>query len=348
VPALGCTFVGLGWDENPCETAHIAENIPCDRTEPVAYYIGIDGGGSKTICAVGDETSSLAPITGGPSNVTRVGETRARQALQAVIREGCAAAKIELGQVQRVCIGAAGAGREDVAGKLREIVAELVSGRIEVVGDMQIALEAAFGAGPGVVVIAGTGSIAYGRNALGRTARAGGWGFAISDEGSGHWIGRAVVSEVVRAIDESVSEKKDAQAGANDLLLFRKIEEAWKIVSLDELVRKANSGPDFAALFPGTVSAADAGDPLAQRILSEAGQELGRLAAIVIRRLFPEAKQLVTGVPLAMVGGVFRHSSRLRESFCEAVQKLDWNVAVNPEVIDPVMGALEMARKGAS
>ena len=75
------------------------------------------------------------------------------------------------------------------------------AGEIEVVGDMVIALEAAFGGDPGVIVIAGTGSIAYGRNSKGQTARAGGWGFAISDEGSGQWIGRAAVAATVRALD---------------------------------------------------------------------------------------------------------------------------------------------------
>jgi glucosamine kinase len=318
----------------------------------VAYYIGIDGGGSKTTCAVGDEACLLATVLAGPSNITRVGEARAREALHAAIREGCAAAKIELRQVRRVCVGAAGAGREQVAGKLRAIVTELVFGQIEIVGDMEIALEAAFGTASGVVVIAGTGSIAYGRDQNGRTARAGGWGFAVSDEGSGHWIGRMVVSGVLRAInetviDESMSDERNTQAAADGLILFRKISEAWNIHSLDELVRKANSHPDFAALFPATVSVANAGDPLAQRVLREAGQELGRLAAIVIRKLFSNPQEPAT-IPLAMIGGVFRHSQRVRERLCEEIKKLDCNVAVNPQVIDPVMGALEMARKGAS
>ena len=157
----------------------------------MTYYLGIDGGGSKTTCAVGDESSLLATVAAGPSNITRVGEARARASLHQAVHEACAAAKIDPRQVRRACIGAAGAGREEIAGALRKIMAETLPGEIEVVGDMQIALAAAFGAGPGVIVIAGTGSIAYGRDAQGGTARAGGWGFAISDEGSAHWIGCA-------------------------------------------------------------------------------------------------------------------------------------------------------------
>jgi glucosamine kinase len=319
----------------------------------VAYYIGIDGGGSKTTCAVGTESSLLATVTAGPSNIIRVGEARARESLQTAIRDACTAAKIDLGQVQRVCVGAAGAGQEEIVGKLCEIVAESVFAQIEVVGDMQIAMEAAFGAAPGVIVIAGTGSIAYGRNEKGRTARAGGWGFAISDEGSAHWIGRGVASKLVRAIDETVinetrSDGRDAKAAANGLPLFRKVKEAWKIRSLDEFVRKANSNPDFAVLFPATLSAADAGDPLAQRVLLQAGQELGRPAGIVVGRLFPREKRVVTAVPLAMIGGVFRHSSLVRQAFCEEIRNIEMNAAVNPQVIDPVVGALAMARRGAS
>ena len=140
----------------------------------MTYYLGIDGGGTKTTCAVGDETSLLATVVSGPSNITRVGERGARESLQQAIREACAAAGIEVRQIQRACIGAAGAGRAEVASAIRKIVEEIVPGEIEVVGDMPIALEAALGTGPGVIVVAGTGSFAYGRNRNGLTARAGG------------------------------------------------------------------------------------------------------------------------------------------------------------------------------
>ncbi|MGA8762390.1 MAG: BadF/BadG/BcrA/BcrD ATPase family protein, partial [Candidatus Sulfotelmatobacter sp.] len=185
------------------------------------YYLGIDGGGSKTTCAVGDATSLLATASAGPSNVVRVGEARARESLRQAVRQACGAAGIGVQQIERVCIGAAGAGRDKTASLLRKILVEILnpelagqvlSGRIvsqpflpsqiDLVGDTQIALKAAFGSGPGVIVIAGTGSIAYGRDQHGNIARAGGWGFAISDEGSAHWIGRAALSAVLCSMDE--------------------------------------------------------------------------------------------------------------------------------------------------
>ena len=81
-----------------------------------------------------------------------------------------------------------------------------------------IALEAAFGSGPGVIVIAGTGSIAYGRNREGQTARAGGWGFAISDEGSGHWIGRTAVAAAIGAWDEDPEQNAALDRDSDEVL----------------------------------------------------------------------------------------------------------------------------------
>jgi glucosamine kinase len=310
----------------------------------VAYYLGIDGGGSKTTCAVGDEGPQLAAATAGPSNITRVGENRARESLHQAIREACAAADIVPRQVQRACIGVAGAGREEIAGAVRKIVAELVPGEIDIVGDMQIALQAAVGAGPGVVVIAGTGSIAYGRDAQGRTARAGGWGFAISDEGSAHWIGRTAVASLLRAVDQEAGQEKDAQATAEVWQLFRELKAAWNLHSLDELVRTANSNPDFAALFPAILATADAGDALAEQVLVQAGAELAQVAVIVVRRLFTEDDAGLPTIALAMAGGVFRHSPRVREFFCDEIRKFDPRLVVNPQVVEPVAGALQIAR----
>jgi N-acetylglucosamine kinase-like BadF-type ATPase len=201
----------------------------------VAYYLGIDGGGSKTRCVVGDESSILATAVSGPSNITRVGEGQARESLHQAIRQACADARIDARQLQHACVGAAGAGREEIASVLRKIVAEIVPGEIEVVGDMQIALQAALDKGPGVIVIAGTGSIAFGRDADGKTARAGGWGFEISDEGSAHWIGRAAVAAVLRAADES----SGAPQGQQGSPLFREMQAVWKVETLTQLARRA-------------------------------------------------------------------------------------------------------------
>ncbi len=302
----------------------------------MAYYLGIDGGGTKTTCAVGDDSRLLSTVTSGPSNIVRVGEKKSRESLLQCVRQVCETAGIAPTQVVRTCVGGSGAARPELAEKVRGVLAEILSSPIDVVGDMETALEAAFGEGPGVIVIAGTGSIAYGRNREGATARAGGWGFAVGDEGSAHWIGRRAVNAVLQAADEDSSTPIDSSlAGA----LFR----AWGVNSYLDLARAGNAvpSPDFAALFPAIASSQD---PIALHVLSSAGRELARTAEIVVRRLFAASTAIV---PVGMTGGVFRHAAAVQESFYNELRQIDPRVQIGHEVVDPVEGALRMARRAA-
>jgi glucosamine kinase len=301
----------------------------------VSIFLGLDGGGSQTSCAIGDETLLLGSGIGAGSNVLRVGEAQARESISSAIRQACAAARVTPQQIKRTCIGVAGGARPEITEVIRRILCELVSGEIEVVGDMVIAMEAASGSGPGVIVIAGTGSIAYGRNAVGQTARAGGWGFAISDEGSGHWIGRAAIAAALRVFDE----------GQNGALLLEGLMKAWGVSTREQMILTSNSSPppDFAGLFPAVLAASDAGDPSAHDILARAGVELAALAKIVIARLFPDA----ASAPVAMSGGVFRNSAMIRQVFYNRLRLECPKAAVNTDVVDPLKGALEWARRAA-
>jgi glucosamine kinase len=324
----------------------------------VPYYLGIDGGGTKTTCAVGDESRLLATATAGPSNIVRVGESQARESLQESVRQACAAAGVTPAQISRTCVGGAGAARPELAEIVRRSLAEILPTPIDVVGDMQIALEAAFDTGTGVIVNAGTGSFAYGRDPQGATVRAGGWGFAIGDEGSAHWIGRAAVSAVLRAADprpvglhfgdpKSVHRREEVLASDSSQpnSLSAALQGAWGVTSLSDLARAANSipPPDFAALFPAVTASQDV---LAMQVLSGAGRELAEVAATVVHNLFRKSE---TGpVPVAMTGGVFRHAPLTREDFYNQLRRLDPRVEVNPQVVDPVQGALKMARRAAA
>jgi glucosamine kinase len=301
----------------------------------MALYLGIDGGGTKTRGVLGDESKVLATATAGGSNVVRLGEARARESLHAVIHRTCEIAQASPHQIQVVCIGASGAGRPEIAAKVHNILAELVSrqAHIEVLGDTVIALEAAFGAGPGVIAISGTGSVVFGRDASGSIARAGGWGFAISDEGSGQWIGRHAVSEILRARD-----------CGEETLLTSLILEAWKLPGLDALVQHANSTPppEFQRLFPVVLRGAAAGDPAARKLLSQAGNELAALVAIVLRRIAPSPPH----VPVATTGSVFRQSAEVCRIFYNQLKTDFPNIEFHENFVDPVMGALALARAG--
>ena len=297
----------------------------------MTYFLGIDGGGNQTTCVVGNEAEVLGWGTSGASNVIRVGEERARESLQAAVRQACAVSGVGAEKIRGTCIGVAGADREEQAELVRRMLSEIVGGEIRVAGDMVIGLHAAFGDGPGVLVIAGTGSLAFGRNKRGETARAGGWGFAISDEGSGDWIGRMAIWAALRAYDRQ-----------DETGLLKGILSAWKLESVDALVPVANASPhaDFSSLFPAVLGASDAGDALARTLLTQAGEELSTLAEIVVERLFADA----AAVPVAMVGGVFRHSGLVRQVFYNRLQSECPHIALNPTVIDPVRGALMLAR----
>ena len=317
----------------------------------MAYYLGIDGGGTKTRCVLADETMVLATAMYGGSNIVRLGETQARETLHTAVRQVCATANLSPAQISAVCIGAAGADRPEIVAKIRAILVELISEtapetalpKIEVVGDMTIALEAACGAGPGVIAIAGTGSIAYGRDATGHTARAGGWGFAVSDEGSGHWIGRRAISAILSAHDQGL-----------ETALSAMVLQAWKLNTLDELVQQANSTPppDFPRLFPIVLRAADEDDSVARSLLTDAGAKLGSLAAIVVHRLAHNTPAaMLTGsmlpvatLPVAMTGSVFRQSPDVRRVFCNTLQTSLPGIDVRQDIVDPIEGALARAR----
>jgi glucosamine kinase len=301
------------------------------------FYLGIDGGGTSTRCVVGDEHRVLGTAVTGSAKITRVGTACARDALQGAIRQACTAAGINPEKISHSCIGMAGASRAEVIESAHAWAAELIQGKIDVVGDMVVALEAAFGGGPGVIVIAGTGSICFGRNQCGETARAGGGGPVVSDEGSGDWIGR-------KAVEEASHDGKPAA-----LPLLAAITQAWGIRDRADFERRVSSepSPDFAVLFPAVLAAATGGDQVAVQILRAAGKELAKLAGTLIRQLWPQAQH----VPVAFSGGVFENSATVRDTFVTHLRAnlnpAGYDIAVSFGLAEPVMGALSLARKAA-
>jgi N-acetylglucosamine kinase-like BadF-type ATPase len=281
----------------------------------------------------------LATADGAGSSIIRLGEENTRAALIHAVQRACTKAGADPHKITRTCMGVAGA--SVYADKLKSILGEIVSGEINVVGDNIIALHAAFGSGPGVIVISGTGSICFGRNDKGATARAGGWGFAISDEGSGHWIGRRACAEVVRAVFESEEPCPVLLSKLRAVLGFSHVSELVRIVN-------AQPGPNFAELMPLVVDSDHDGDRVAHRVLEDAGRELASLAHGVLVRLWgaeladdPDVKQLAR---VAGTGGVFRHSDTVRTEFMFQLHRYAPWAIVQEEVVDPVMGALDLAR----
>jgi N-acetylglucosamine kinase-like BadF-type ATPase len=300
------------------------------------YVLGIDGGGSKTAAAVSNGISVFSSHAQKGCNLNACSPDEARIALALAIEGALSAAEINCREVSSVCAGIAGAASPEVAGKLAELLAELLPrAAVRVVGDTVIAMEAAFNGGPGVVCISGTGSVAFGRNDRGEVTRAGGWGRMVSDEGSGHWIGQRAVSKCLRAMDQGRSSQ-----------LVTGIMKHWRIVTREQLVQRCHRDPlpNFAELFPIVLAVAESGDPIASEILNAAALELARITQVVLRRLW-------TGRSIqqvAITGSVFANSARVRHVYGNVLH------ADRPEVLirlckhQPVEGALQMAWKALS
>lgn len=294
------------------------------------FFLGIDGGGTKTRCLLGDEHSVLGSGSGSGCNIVRVGEACARDSLSGAIHEACVQAGVSPQQVTRTCAGVAGAADDGVASLVQRLLIGVIGGAIEVIGDMEIALESAFGGGAGVIVVAGTGAIAYGRNNRGETARAGGWGRVVSDEGSGHWIGVHAIRAALREYDRG-----------NSSLLLKEIMNELGAANVHELAVKANADPvpNFAEILPIVLSAAE-GDPTARGVLEAAGRELAATAAMVGDRLFEKEEFAV-----ATHGGVFAASSRVRDSFIGEMGRACPRAGIEEVAVDPAQGALDRARR---
>ncbi|HLJ86646.1 MAG TPA: BadF/BadG/BcrA/BcrD ATPase family protein [Candidatus Angelobacter sp.] len=310
------------------------------------FYLGIDAGGTKTDCVIGSLTSGnevgrdaidlAGEARGKSSKVSQVGETEARRTLEALILEACASSKIAPKEIRAACIGIAGASLPGVVVWAKEVIGKILFGCeaapawILVKGDHEIAQRAAFGKGPGVIVAAGTGSIAYGRNAQGEAARVGGWGSAISDEGSAHWIGREAVAAAVRSYD----------AGRRDGLVST-LEQRWNVHCPKEIVQLIHSTapPDFAGLAALVTKLAEEGEACALAITERAGSDLARLGITAAERLRFDAE----AAHFAVAGGVFRGSSAVRQSFRKSLLEIFPRAAIRLDVVRPALGAVSFA-----
>lgn len=297
-------------------------------------FLGIDGGGSKTELLLADEAGRvLGRMVGPGANLRRTPPAE----LRALLRESFLALQESagLGQLRpaAVCAGFAGAGQLDARGRGRQALAELLpAATVYVVGDMEVALEAAVGPGSGVVLIAGTGSIAYGRNGLNRQGRAGGWGPGNQggDEGSGYDIAR----RALRAVRKARTGKGPAT------LLSEFVAEVFPETTRE--VQAANgpeSAAQLAALFPGILRAARAGDRAAQAILEQAVEALAKLGAEVLRRLDlqGESARVVT------CGGIFAESHEVQAGVEKGIRAAAPQALVEPLRTSPAEGAARMA-----
>ena len=298
------------------------------------YIAGWDGGGTKTLCKAADlATGRTYRFAAGPLNPNGSAPGRTEAAAASLLAE-MAALPGGLAGCRMLCIAAAGLSNPDTAMRLRGALARAgYTGPVRLAGDQQAALYGALGGPVGAVLIAGTGSICYGRTADGREARSGGWGSLMDDEGGGYALGRDILAAVVRARDGR------GQATCLEAAVFRRL----GVEDMEGMMR-AIYAPDtgkreVAALARLLDPALAAGDPAAKAIAAKAAGELALLVRPVVERLGLERGRL------ALAGGVLTGSAPIRAGVVEALaRRYPGLECVDPQR-DAATGAVLMAQE---
>ncbi len=319
--------------------------------------LGIDGGGTRTTAWIADERGDvLGRATAGPSNPLKVGFEAcqreilraAREAMRAAVAAGSSRhgsnvaarlsrqPKAKRGGVkpppQAVVLGLAGTDRPPIHKKLEAWLRKAIPARKHLLtSDAAIALRAAIGDSPGIIVISGTGSIAFAQDERGQVLRSGGWGTLYDDAGSGYDLGRRAIMAALQ----------DQDGRGPHTQLLERISKTLELKDISEVVLKALEPHAIAALFPLVIEAAESLDLVAERLCAQAGRDLAELALALARRL-NWTKRIV---PVVCAGGVFKASAAIRHSFSGALRRGAPLARVMLLEAEPVEGALALARQ---
>lgn len=301
------------------------------------YVLGIDGGGTKTACVISDIGGKLiAAGIAGSSNYLTVGEEGARKSVQVAVQRAIGKSRVKIPKFEAAYLGMAGAGRPSGAKVIRGMMESLgLADKVVIDTDAAIALAGATACNPGVVVISGTGSIAFGVNKDGERGRVGGWGYILGDEGSGYDIARRGLAAALRAYD----------GRGEETVLLHKLMAHFEVSNVDELVDHVYLGGvrigRISSLAPLVVEASREGDLMSRKILGDAVEELSSAAIALIRKLNMAGE----GFDLALIGGLFK----VKDLIATPVQRKIMEFAPGCKIITPrfkpAVGAALMALK---
>ncbi len=296
------------------------------------HVLGIDAGGTKTVCLLADEEGHLlAEARGEGANLTTEGELSVEKVLHTVMEEVLGDRDVA---PAAVCLGIAGVDRPEDSRTLRAIMQRMgYRKRVLIVNDAVVALTAAVEDGPGIVLVAGTGSIAYGRDDANHAARSGGWGHLLADEGSGFWIGREALRAVMRQADgrgpaTSLTPRIFDRFGADG---------PWR---LGHAVYSRDTKPQAIASLAEIVgAAASEGDEVASVILARAVAELMLAARSVAIQLGLQDRPF----PYVLVGGIFRAVPWLARELARQLPEVAPSCTVRSLDVEPAVGAVRLA-----
>ena len=288
------------------------------------FVAGIDGGGTHTRLELRDEHNQmLGRMEFGPFNLNSIGEAGFIQLLEELF-----SAFGDMHQCQSICFGAAGVSNPQVKMLIQQALAERsYRGRWTLMGDQQIALRGAMDT-PGIALIAGTGSICFGQNSQGQTARSGGYGHLIDDEGSGYALGRDVLRSAIRTLDGRPGSDAIAQAVCDKI-------GSTAPQALVQLVYGPQSDKSTVAAFSSiALDLAQAGNPEALAILSRGASELAQLVCAVQRKL------QMPHCPIALLGGLIQQDNPYRQHVAAALDSFGTVIA---PAHDALWGAAQIA-----
>jgi len=309
----------------------------------MAFYLGVDGGGTNTRALLTDSSGTLfLSGTWGPSNFQQIGPDGLREIYRQILEEFAKDSRFDRRLLRFAVLGLAGAGRPEDQRRAEEALRPLLGGEeIRVTSDAEIALWGAFAGKPGIIVIAGTGSICFGMNERGEIFRSGGWGYLLGDEGSGFFLGQRAAIAALRAFDGRGPETS----------LLNLIVDFLGLGTLHEIIpflygSKAAPKEVLASLAPLVFEAASEGDAVAKQIVEEAGKELGIMALSVAKRISKNGQKL----EIACIGSVFKQEKWLVPQMYTVLAQDFKDISIHAPLYSPAAGAvlLAMNRAGES
>ena len=301
----------------------------------MSFFLAVDAGGTKTDYVLANETRELVRVRTGTIKRMRTDSETAARNLDSALSQITSHSGVSMQSIERTCVGTAGETVPLVAEWLRHAMTSRVSGELLLLGDVEIALDAAFPGQPGVLVLAGTGSNVAGRMRDGTLTTAGGWGPALSDQGSGHKVGLESLKAAFLAKDEGRFTR-----------LLQDMMDFWQLATLDLLVEHANRipSPDYSGLTELVLRAAESGDEVAAEVLHREGESLAYLVKLVMRRLQRSFENDEWVAPIAFAGSIMEKVPPVRQALISAVQREFGTVRMLAGVVDPLAGAVWRAR----